>query len=185
MNRLQELFAEVGSYLQKLSPRERLLVGLTAGAAVLLLLFFSGLGFVSAVHRHQLAIENKTKALREISQLAGSYAERSRSRQQLEQRLKNKVALFTFIDEVSKKKHIEIGDMQDRGNTVGQDKITESTVELDLTKVTLDRLTAFLKALEHDPRLIRVKKIRVRGRIDDPNSVDASLTISAYSSGST
>ena len=183
MNRLREWLAEAEAYLQKISPRERLLLGAAAGMAVLLLIGFTSLGFSRSIASHEKAIDNKTKALKDIARLAASYGERTRARQQLEQRLKAKVALFTFIDDVSKKKHIEVGDMQDRGSTTGTDKITESTVELDLNKVTLDRLTEFLNALEHDPHLIKVKKIRLRGRIDDPDAVDVSLTVAAYSLG--
>ncbi len=150
------------------------------GAAVLALVSLISLGFSHAIHRRELSIAAKTKSLNEITQLAATYGERSRARQVLEQRLKTKVALFTFIDDVSKREHIEIGDMQDHGNSTGQDKITESTVELDLNKLTLDKLTDFLNALEHDSHLIKVKKIRLRGRIDDPNAVDASMTIASY-----
>lgn len=181
MNRLQELLSEVEAYLQKVSPRDRVLLGVTTALVVLFVVGLSGYGFSQAVHRHEVTIEAKTKSLKEIIQLAATYGERVRARQQLDQRLKAKVALFTFIDDVSKKKHIEIGGLQDRGSTTGQDKITESTVELDLNKVTLDKLTEFLNAIEHDPHLIKVKKMRLRARIDDPNSVDVSMTVAAYS----
>jgi type II secretory pathway component PulM len=185
VNRLQDLLANVEAYLQKISQRERLMLAASVGGVLLLIVFFSTWSFSKAVTRREGIIASKTKALHDIGQLAGTYSERTRARQQMEQRLKAKVALFTFIDDVSKKEHIDIGDMQDRGNTVGQDKVTESVVELDLNKITLDKLTTFLNALEHDPHLIRVKKIRVRGRIDDPNQVDASMTVSAYSMGAT
>jgi general secretion pathway protein M len=185
LNRLQDLLANVESYLQKLSPRERWMVAGMVGAALLLIAILTTLSFSHAVHRREVAIQNKLKALHDIGQLAGTYSERTRARQQLEQRLKAKVALFTFIDDVSKKKHVDIGDMQDRGSNTGTDKVTEATIELTLNKVTLDRLTDFLNAIEHDPHLIRVKKIRLSGRIDDPNAVNASMTISAYSTGTT
>ncbi len=185
MSRLQELIANIEAYLQKISPRERMMLAGSVAMLVLVLVFLSAWGFSKAVARHEAAITSKTKALREISQLAGTYTERARARKELETRLKAKVALFTFIDDVSKKKHVEIGDMQDRGSVVGQDKVTEATVQFDLNKVTLDRLTEFLNAIEHDPHLIRVKKISLRARIDDPNQVDAAMTVSAYSTGAT
>jgi len=183
---VQELLESVEGFVQRATPRERwMLAGVSAGV-VLGFVALVSLGFSHAIHRRELAIVAKTKSLNEITQLAATYGERSRARQLLEQRLKAKVALFTFIDDVSKRQHIDIGDMQDHGSNTGQDKITESTVELDLNKLTLDKLTDFLNALEHDSHLIKVKKIRLRGRIDDPNAVDASMTIAAYATaGST
>jgi type II secretory pathway component PulM len=178
--RIQELLQNAEGYVQRASRRERLMLAGAASGLVLFLVFLISFGFSQAIRRHELAIANKTKALKEIAQLAATYGERSRARQALEQRLKAKVALFTFIDDISKKQHIEIGDMQDRGSSTGQDKITESTVELDLNKLTLDKLTEFMNALEHDPHLIKVKKIRLRGRIDDPNAVDVTMTIASY-----
>jgi hypothetical protein len=76
-----------------------------------------------------------------------------------------------------------IGDMQDRGTVVGGDKISESTVEFDLSRVTPDKLRNFLNEIEHGPHLVKIKKIRLRVRIDDPNSMDAALTVSTYSMG--
>jgi len=184
--RLQELVQDAEGFLQRATRRERIMLAAIAAGVVLGLITLIGLGFSHAIHRRELAIANKSKSLKDITQLAATFGERSRIRQLLEQRLKEKVSLFTFIDDVSKRQHIEIGDMQDHGSNTGQDKITESTVELDLNKLTLDKLTDFLNALEHDPHLIKVKKIRLRGRIDDPNAVDVSMTIAAYATaGST
>ncbi len=178
--RVQELLETAEGVVQRATPRERIMLAGMAAGVVLGLVALISLGFAHAIHRRELSIAAKTKSLKEITQLAATYAERSRARQMLEQRLKAKVALFTFIDDVSKREHIEIGDMQDHGSNTGQDKITESTVELDLNKLTLDKLTDFLNALERDTHLIKVKKIRLRGRIDDPNAVDVSMTIAAY-----
>ncbi len=89
--------------------------------------------------------------------------------------MKAKVALFTFIDDVYKREHIDIGDMQDHGSNTGQDKITESTVELDLNKLTLDKLTDFMNALEHgypdqgeeDPAARSPRRSQCRRRLHD------------------
>jgi general secretion pathway protein M len=185
MNRLRRLWGEVESYYQKLTVRERNLVSLAGACLAVLLVGVAGIGLASAIHRKQSAVDTKTKALAQLGTLASTFAERTRVRSQLEQRLKNPVRLFTYIDEIAKKQGIEIGDMQDRGSVTGADKITESLVEFDLSRMTLDRLTQFLDAIEQNPQMIKIKKIRVRTRLDDPNAVDASLTVAAYSLGAT
>jgi general secretion pathway protein M len=185
MNRLRRLMGEIESYYQKLTVRERNLVFLAGASLAVLLVGAVGIGLSSAIHRKQSAVDSKTKALAQLGSLASTFAERTRVRSQLEQRLKNPVRLFTYIDEIAKKQGIEIGDMQDRGSVTGADKITESLVEFDLSRMTIDRLTQFLDAIEQNPQMIKIKKIRVRTRLDDPNAVDASLTVAAYSLGST
>ncbi len=181
MNRFRNLLASVEQYVGRLSPRERLLVALAAATFLMGTITLSVLGFSHAVRRREVSIETKTKALSEIGTLAATYRERAATRRQLEERLRAPVKLFTFIDDVSKKQGVEIGDMQDRGTTAGPDKINESIVDFDLNKLTLDKLSGFLNAIEHGPHLVKVKKIRLRTRLDDPNSVDASLTVATYS----
>jgi general secretion pathway protein M len=183
VNALRDFIASVEQYLARLSARERALVAAAAGVALFLTLLVIGFSFSRAIHRRQVSIEQKGKALEEIGNLAATYRERDAKRQQLEARLKVPVKLFTYIDDISKKQGVEIGDMQDRGNTVGTDKVSEAVVEFDLNKLTLDKLTNFLNAIEHGPHLVKVKKIRIRQRLDDTNSVDVSLTVATYSMG--
>jgi len=185
VNRLRRLLGDLDGYYQKLTARERNIVALAAAGFAVFVIFLIGLGFSNAIHRRQTAVEGKAKALAQLGTLASTYAERARVRAQLEQRLKNPVRLFTYIDEIAKKQGVDIGDMQDRGSVTGTDKITESLVEFDLNKMTLDRLTAFLNAIEQNPQMVKIKKIRLRTRLDDPNSVDAALTVASYSLGST
>lgn len=184
MNKIRDLLSQAEQFFTRLSPRERVLVSGLGGVVVVCTLLLVGLGFSRAVHRRQQSIEDKTKALAEIGNLASTFRERDLRRRQLEERLRVPVKLFSYIDDLSRKQGIEIGDMQDRGSTTGTDKITQSVVEFDLNKLTLDKLTNFLNAIEHGPHLVKVTKIRLRTRLDDPNAVDASLSVATYSVGS-
>ncbi|MHB8420289.1 MAG: type II secretion system protein GspM [Myxococcales bacterium] len=181
MNKLRDALASAEQLFARLSGREKIMVSALAATATAGLLLLGALGFSRAIHRRQVSIEEKTKALEEIGTLASTYRERDGRRRQLEERLRVPVKLFTYIDDLSKKQGIEIGDMQDRGATTGADKITESVVEFDLSKLTLDKLTSFLNAIERGPHIVKVTKIRLRTRLDDPNAVDASLTVATYS----
>jgi general secretion pathway protein M len=183
VNALRNALASAEQFFARLSAREKIFVSAFAGALTVCILALVAFGFSRAIHRRQESIEEKSKALSEIGSLASTYRERDARRRQLEERLRVPVKLFTYIDDLSKKQGIEIGDMQDRGTTTGADKISESVVEFDLSKLTLDKLTSFLNAIERGPHLVKVTKIRIRTRLDDPNAVDASLTVATYSVG--
>ncbi|MHB1844832.1 MAG: type II secretion system protein GspM [Deltaproteobacteria bacterium] len=183
MNRLRGIYANVEQYFTRLSSRERALVAGAGGIFVFMLIGLVSLGFSRAIHRRQLSIADKSKALTQIATLSASFRQRDLERRQLDERLRTPVRLFTMIDDISKRQGIEIGDMQDRGSMTGSDKISESIVEFDVNKLTLDKLTTFLNAIEHGGHLVKVKKIRIRTRLDDPNAVDASLTVATYSGG--
>jgi general secretion pathway protein M len=180
VNRLQDFAAAVEQYLARLSTRERVLVGIAVAVFLSLGLIVIGFSLSGAISRREASIREKGKALQEIWSLAATYKERDARRKQLEEKLRVPVKLFTYIDELSKKQGVEIGDMQDRGNTTGADKVTEAVVEFDLSKLTLDKLTNFLNAIEHGPHILKIKKIRLRTRLDDPNSVDVSLAVATY-----
>jgi hypothetical protein len=183
LNRIKALWADLEQALGQLSLREQMLVSVAAAVFATGLLGLGSYTVSRSIHRREVAIEEKSKALVDIGRLTATYRERELQRQQLEGRLRIPVRLFTYIDDTSKKQGIVIGDMQDRGTVVGNDKISESTVEFDLSRVTPDKLRNFMNEIEHGPHLVKIKKIRLRVRLDDPNSMDAALTVSTYSMG--
>jgi hypothetical protein len=183
LNRLKALWADLQQALSQLSLREQLLVAVAAAVFLTGVLALGSYSISRSIHRREVAIDEKSKALVDIGRLTATYREREIQRQQLEARLRVPVRLFTYIDDTSKRQGIVIGDMQDRGTVVGGDKISESTVEFDLSRVTPDKLRNFLNEIEHGPHLVKVKKIRLRSRLDDPNSMDVALTVSTYSMG--
>jgi hypothetical protein len=71
--------------------------------------------------------------------------------------------------------------MQDRGNDSLGEGITRSTVEVSFAKIDLRSLTRFLNEIEKSQQLVKVEKLRVRSRNDDPDTLDAQITISTYS----
>jgi hypothetical protein len=183
LNRLKALWANLEQALSQLSRREQLLVALALTVFAAGVLGFGSYSISRSIHRREVAIDEKSKALVDIGRLTATFREREIQRQQLEARLRVPVRLFTYIDDTSKKQGVVIGDMQDRGTVMGSDKISESTVEFDLSRVTPDKLRNFMNEIEHGPHLVKIKKIRLRVRLDDPNSMDAALTVSTYSMG--
>jgi len=183
LNKIKALWSDLQQALGQLSMREQLLVAAAAAVVATGALGLISFGVSRSIHRREVAIEEKSKALVDIGRLTATYRDREMQRQQLEARLRVPVRLFTYIDDTSKKQGVVIGDMQDRGTIMGGDKISESTVEFDLSRVTPDKLRNFMNEIEHGPHLVKIKKIRLRVRLDDPNAMDAALTVSTYSMG--
>ena len=168
MNRLRRLLGDLDGYYQKLTARERNLVIMLGAGFAVMLVFLIGLGFSTAAIRHrQSVVEGKTKALAQLGTLASTLCGAcARFAQQLEQRLKNPVKLFTLLTATRspRSKAWTSVTCSDRGSVTGSDKITESLVEFDLNKMTLDRLTRFLAAIEQNPQMAKIKKMSACAR---------------------
>lgn len=53
-------------------------------------------------------------------------------------------------------------------------------MEVNFARIDLHKLTAFVNEIEKSQHLVKVEKLRLRTRNDDPNLLDASLTVSTY-----
>jgi type II secretory pathway component PulM len=175
-------FERLGAAWASLSHRERRMLGLMALAAVL---FVAALGFTSmrrAINAHESSIAYKRSTMERVAVLAEGYREAEVARQRIESRIKGTpVRLFSYLEDLAKKQNIELGDMQDRGSDSAGEGITRSTVEVSFARIDLRSLTGFLNAIEKSQQLVKVEKLRMRGRSDDPNSLDATITVSTYS----
>ncbi len=58
--------------------------------------------------------------------------------------------------------------------------MTEDSVEVSLAKLDLPRLSSLLGELERGPGIVKVRRLAVRGRSDDPAAVDVTLVVSTW-----
>jgi len=175
-------FERLAEAWASLSLRERRLIALMAVAAVV---FVGALGF-NALRRNiavrEANIALKKQQMEQIGVLAEGYREAEMARQRIEARIKGTpVRLFSYLEDLAKKQQITLGDMQDRGTDTIGDGITRNTVEVSFARIDLRSLTAFLNEIEKSQQLVKVEKLRMRGRSDDPNALDAAVTVSTYS----
>ncbi len=175
-------FERLGELWSSLSLRERRMIALMAAAAVV---FVAALGFTSlrkSISAREASIAAKKQQMVEIGRLAEGYREAEMARQRIESRIKgNPVRLFSYLEDLAKKQQIQLGDMQDRGTDTIGDGINRSTVEVSFARIDLRSLTGFLNEIEKSQQLVKVEKLRLRGRSDDPNALDAAVTVSTYS----
>lgn len=180
MSRLRQMIADATAALGRLSARERMLVGLTAAVIVGFVIFAASLTFSRAVGRRESSIKTKLTQLEEAHTLTSTYRQAESKRAELERRLKdNKTRLFSYLDDLAKKQGLEIGGLNDKGTQPREGKITESSVEVTFTHIPLDKLVKFLEAVEGTSGLVKVTRLQIRPRTDQP-VIDAWLTVTTY-----
>ena len=75
---------------------------------------------------------------------------------------------------------VQVNDLRPTAAPVEADGLREESVEVNLAKIELTRLSALLQSLERGAGVVRVRRIRVSTRSDDPALVDATLLVVTY-----
>lgn len=180
-NPLQPLFESIAHGWAGLSLRERRMLALMFAAFVVTVgaLVFGSIQKDISARKSRIA--EKEMQIQKVALLAAGYREAEVERSRIEARIRGTpVRLFSYLEDISKRQNLGIGDMQDRGTDPAGDGIHRSTVEVSFASIDLESLTNFLNEIEKNPRLVKVEKLRIRHRNDDPNLLDANLTVSTY-----
>jgi general secretion pathway protein M len=182
VNALRKLQADVEAYFQRLSQRERVLVS-AAGVAVLLFIVLLVSTAVSrGIAGRERRIEDKTRVLAQVGKLSQGWRAAQAERAEIERRLRGQnVPLMTFVAQTGNKLGIQVNDLRPASAasepTAG---LVEESVEVSVAKLDLPKVAALLDALERGPGVVKVRRLQLRTRTDDPAAVDLSLVVATY-----
>ncbi|HTT69743.1 MAG TPA: type II secretion system protein GspM [Anaeromyxobacteraceae bacterium] len=185
MEFLRRLRAELETAFGRLAPRERVMVSGALLALVAFVLFLVFTQVQRGIRTREAAIDRKTQVLAQIGQLAQGYRQAQAERGQLETKLKGPpVALIGFVSQAGQKLGIEVPEIRQGGSSGAppsqSDKVLEDTVEVNLAKIDLTKLVQLLGDLERGPGVVKIRRLALRTRNDDPLSVDATIVVATY-----
>lgn len=181
-SQLRELQTQITTWWSRLTARERRLVSIAGGALGAFLLFVILYSFSSSAGKYESRMELKQEKLTQVQQLAASYREAEQQRQAVERQLSaSNVSLISYLEDKGEKSGLDIRSMNPKGDVpIGDGNIIESSVELTLTDVQLDKLVSFLSDVERGPGIVKVKRVRLEPRPQN-ETLTAWATISTYS----
>jgi general secretion pathway protein M len=117
----------------------------------------------------------------QVGKLADGYRRRLAERQAVEARLKGQpVQLMSLISQTGTQLGIEVNDLRPTGAPVETEGLMEESVEVNLARIDMARLARLLTTLEHGPGVVKVRRLRVTTRSDDPQLVDAAVVVATY-----
>jgi general secretion pathway protein M len=181
MDRLRKLRADLEAWLAKLSPRERVLVTAAALAVALFTIWLVSFQISRGMTAREARIDQKTAVLAQFGKLASGYRARQAERQAIEARLKGQpVQLMSHIAQAGATLGIQVNDLRPTGAPTDVEGVREESVEVNLARIDLPRLARLLQSLERSAGVVKVRRIRVTTRSDDPALVDATLVIATY-----
>lgn len=183
MDSIRQLLSDGLAALGRLSARERALVGLAGGAVLVFLVVFISLSVGRSIDRQETRIKTKQGQLAEVAKLTGNFRQQEQQRRDLEAKLSlgKDTKLLGYIEELSKREGLSIGGMTPKGTQPleGGNKIVEDSVEVTFTRIQLDKLVKFLQDVENGKGVIKVTRLQIRPRSDEP-VLDAWLVVTLF-----
>jgi general secretion pathway protein M len=174
---------DLEAWFSRLAPRERVLVSAGALAVACFVLFLVFTQLQRGIAAREAAVDRKTEVIARVGKLAEGYREAEAQRAQLEAKLKGPpLQLMSFVAQTGQRLGIEVNDLRPGtpGSASASDKVVEDTVEVNLAKLELPKLASLLQELERGPGVVKVRRLALRTRNDDPNAVDATIVIATY-----
>ncbi len=179
-NQLKNRLDDLKSSIERLSPRERRLVGglgitfIVVIVAIVGLLIQSGL---DEIEERNAAIH---KALRDIEKHREAYSAQRRRIAALESRMKRApLELNRFVETNASAVGVSIAESGEIAPVKGK-KYTQRGVEIKLRKVKIEELAKLLKELENSPHIVQITRLSVNSRWGQHEELDVEMIISTY-----
>jgi general secretion pathway protein M len=183
METLRQLRSDLEAWFSRLSSRERVMVSLAGVAIAVFIVFMATMQVQRGIGRREASIDRKTQVLAQVGKLAQGYRAVQAERQQLEAKLKGPpVQLMSFVAQTGQRLGIEVNDLRPgaAAPSTANDRVVEETVEVNLAKLDLPKLAALLQELERGPGVVKVRRLALRSRNDDPAAVDVTIVVATY-----
>jgi general secretion pathway protein M len=87
---------------------------------------------------------------------------------------------MSHVSQVGSGLGVEVTDLRPTGAPVELDGVMEESVEVNLVRIELGKLARLIQGLERGPGLVKVRRLRIATRTDDPKLVDATVVVATY-----
>lgn len=171
------------TFTQRMSARERALLGLAAGSMLVIGLYSFvweplSEGRIVVARR----IETKKRQLDDIQRMREEYMNLLRqleTSQAVLEQADPKFSLFPFIESTVAKLigREKIKSMNPESKAIGAGTYREESVELKLTGIELQQLVEIMYQIEKGPHPLRMTRLQMKKTLRDPYSFDVRATV--------
>ncbi|MDA0712565.1 MAG: type II secretion system protein GspM [bacterium] len=164
------------------SERERRMSTIFLVAVSALIIVGSLYFFTSSIANKQAQIALSTKRSVEIKALKSQYELAKKKALAQEKKFKNnKVSLFSLIQNEANSYSLPLYDLSERSDPIKNSSLIQTSVVINLKSVSVDRLTAFISALEEaEGEMVKVVKLKIKSRYDSSQTLDAQMTVATW-----
>jgi len=167
-----------------ISPRDRMLLQVLAGALVLFVVYLLVDEVLQGYQGLDDQIALKSEELKKVSRLREQYlqthTELKAVKAQLDGQQEN-FSLLSVIENLAKQEKIreKIGSMKPKTLPL-IDPYEEKLVELKMDDVTLPQLVDFIYNIEHSGHILKVKRLRIKPRYNDRDLLSVVMQVTTF-----
>lgn len=180
MDRLNSSFSQ---WYDGLTDRERKLV--TIFGAVLVLGVIFGTFFIAS-HKLESKKEQLLKSRNQYSQvrlLEGEFLVEKKKNEMLVRSIRtNTISLFSLIPGITQKLGMPVKGLDEVRRPEPKTGMVEVSVKLNLTKLSIDKLSALIDAIEssNSMGLVKVTRLKISKNYSEPDYLDVQMTVATW-----
>ena len=170
----------------RLSEREKRLVLITGTVAVVFISFILVSAVNSALDKRQKRVTMRKDEIAQLEVLRDRYRDAQEAEKKSSAQLRaNSQSLFTRVQKASTEVGLPVPDLQERRTPVKDSAdLQEVSVDVNMKEISVDKLTTLLEKIEgkRSDGIVKVTKLKVKTRFDNPEMLEANLTVSTWRS---
>jgi hypothetical protein len=169
--------------LQRLSRREKILLGGLSGALLVFLWVVVGMWISGNLAARERRIGEKSMKLQTIIDQRQRFEEAKEKQKRAQDLMRSgrSIELSATVGQLAKQLGVPIGDMKTATPAVDAEAhIIEDKVEVNIPLITIDRLVELLQELERRSRTVMVRKLRIQNSFREPTQLEVSFTVSNF-----
>lgn len=176
--------SRVSAALQKMTDRERRLVFVTAGVAAVLVVVGLAWLISGSIAKREKQIQAHKDEIAQLELMRVDYDAAVARQKAAEARIKtaSSTSLFSLLTKSAGEVGLSLTDLNERRLPIKDSELTEVTVDVTLKEITVDKLVTLLEKIEGRTAggVVKVQKLKVKTRFDNPELLEASLTVSTW-----
>jgi general secretion pathway protein M len=167
--------------LERLDDRERRLLGVALGIALLGVVLLPPAALFAILHSRRSEVDSVREAIAEIED-SSTVIERAKAEKHAiaERYARQAPQLQAFLASLASQSSVEIPESQDRQAVPRGKRFEERSTKVTLRKVGMLKLVKFLEKIEQSGYPVKITQINVRKRGSEPDSYDVDLVVSAF-----
>lgn len=171
---------DLKSSLERLSPRERMMLGGLGAAFVVGVVVIVGYIILSGLEEIEENNGAMRIALKDLEQNRECYLAHRRRTAQLEVRMsRTPLELNRFVETAASAVGVSIAESSEIA-PVAVDRYTQRGVEIKLRKVTIEQLAKLIKELENSPHIVQITRLNVNTRWNQHEDLDVEMVVSTF-----
>lgn len=177
------LNSSFSAWYDSLSDRERRLITICSVVLVLVALFGTLFITASRLESKRNQLEKSRNQYSQIRLLEGEFLVEKKKNEMLVRSIRtNTISLFSLIQGITSKLGTPVKGLDEVRRPEPKTGMIEVSVKLNLAKLSIDKLSALIEAIEssNSMGLVKVTRLKINKNYSEPDYLDVQMTVATW-----